>query len=381
MKHITEVTVYTNGPASEFKTWSNVPYFFTEALREHGIKVNLVDINPYPFIERGYNLTLRLVWKLFHRRTTYTYFRSGLRHWITGNHVQKALLQYPNSQADVFLTFSFSADKRSSRPVVLLSDWPYRYAIEYFRNRQPDRLESSSIARETIHIEEANLVISLFRSATDFMRENYRNRNIHYIGQAINVPSSVVSENEALPESKGGSFNLLFIGDAKYEAGLQVLMKAYEILKKSYPQLTLTLIGHDTSNLVQLPDGVISYGYLDKGQEASRKLFYSLLKRARIYVNSTPKWGGYSSILEALYFYTPVVVAPFHEAIQMFGEQSDFMIYCEENTPDILAARIKILLDDPGFPTISQRAHDAVKDLSWTSYTSRLLSLIESSFL
>ena len=94
----------------------------------------------------------------------------------------------------------------------------------------------------------------------------------------------------------------MFIGDAKYVEGLQVLILAYMLLKKSFPELTLTIVGHETAYLEPLPDGVISYGYLDKGQESSRELFYSLLKQARIYVNTTPKWGGFSSILEAWIF-------------------------------------------------------------------------------
>jgi glycosyltransferase involved in cell wall biosynthesis len=376
VKQITEVTVYTNGPAGEYKTWSNVPYFFTEALRRRGIKVNSVNINPYPFIEWIYNRTIRLVWKFIHRRTTYAYFRSGLRHWITNILVQKAITQYPNSQADIFLTFSFSTEKRSSRPVILLSDWPFRYAIEYFQNRPPDLLEAGSIKREDTHIEKADLVISLFRSAADIMKQKYQNENIYCIGQAINIPS--MYENDTLPARKAESFNLLFIGDAKYAAGLRILILAYMKLKESFPELTLAIVGHDTSYLEPLPDGVISYGYLDKGKEASRTLFYSLMVQARVLVNTTPKWGGFSSILEAMECYTPVIVAPFHEIIELFGKTKDFIIYCEENTPDVLAGQIKVYLEHPDYASLARNAHAAVHNLTWNNYVGMLLTLMET---
>ena len=164
MKRIKELTVYTNGPASDYSTWSNVPFFFCEALRSHGVKVNQVDINPYPLVEKFYNRTFRLVWKLLHRNTTYTYFRSSLRHMIANILIRSAIRRYPISQADIFLTYSFSPGDRSVRPVVLLSDWPYGYSIEYFRDRSPDLLEAKSIAREDCHIEEADMVITLFQS-------------------------------------------------------------------------------------------------------------------------------------------------------------------------------------------------------------------------
>jgi hypothetical protein len=60
MKPIKELTVYTNGSASDYRTWSNVPFYFSEALKAHGVIVNQVDINPYPLFEKAYNRTFRL---------------------------------------------------------------------------------------------------------------------------------------------------------------------------------------------------------------------------------------------------------------------------------------------------------------------------------
>ena len=377
MKPIKELTVYTNGSARDYRTWSNVPFFFTESLLNHGIQVNLVDINPYLLFEKFYNRTLRLGWKLFHRNTTYSYFRSSLRHILTTAHIRKAIKQYPNSQADIFLTYSFSPGQRSGRPVVLLSDWSYRYSIEYFRGRPPDLLEARSIAREDRHIEQADLVITLFQSVADVMKQKYQNENIFCLGQAINAPS--IEESNTLPEIKARSFNLLFMGDAKYTEGLRVLLLAYELLKGSFPELTLTIIGHDTSYLEPLPAGVMSYGYLDKSQAASRDLLFALFKQARIYVNTTPKWAGCSSILEALVYYTPVVVAPFHEIVRMFGKEKDFIIYCEDNSPNLLAERLRTLLQHPNFQVLALRAHTAVKNMTWNSYVDRLLELMEST--
>jgi glycosyltransferase involved in cell wall biosynthesis len=375
MQSIHELTVYTTGPAGDYRTWSNVPYFFTESLRAQGVRVNLVDIAPPFFVERTFNLTFRLMWKLFHPTTTFTYFRSWLHFLITSNRIRKAGGRYPNSQADIFLTFSFSSNRRVGHPVVLLCDWPYSYSIKYFQDRSPDFLEARSIAREDGRIEEADLVISLFQSGSDEMERRYRNNNIFCLGPAINVPSAEISPT--LPELKAGSFNLLFIGDAKYLAGLRVLIQSYELLKASFPELTLSIIGQETSQLGWLPEGVISYGYLDKGDESSRDLFYSLMQKAKAVVNTTPRWGGFSSILEALAYYTPVVVAPFHEIVRLFGKENDFISYCEENTPDLLAERIRVLLEHPDYPDLARRAHAAVENFTWENYVGRLLNLME----
>lgn len=376
MKRITELTVYTNGPASEYKTWSNVPYFFTEALRAHGIRVNLVDIAPYLLVEKAYDFTFRLGWKLFYPRTTHTYFRSWLHSLITSIRIRNAGRRYPTSQADIFLTYSFSPRPWSEKPVVLLCDWPYGYFIGYFQGRSPDFLEAGSIAREDRHIERADLVISLVQSAVEVMKQRYQNKNIHYLGLAINAPP--ISESLPIPDMKARSFNLMFIGDAKYNAGLRVLIQTYELLKTSFPNLTLTIVGQTKSDLGPLPEGVICYGYLDKGQRSSRDLYYSLLQQARIVVNTTPKWGGLSSILEALAYYTPVVVAPFHEIVRFFGDENEFVYYCEENTPDLLVQRLQTLLEHPDYPSLARKAHTAVENLTWENYVERFLRLMET---
>lgn len=377
MRPITELTVFSTGPAKDYRTWSNVPFLFTESLRARGIRVNTVDVDPSHLVEKIFNRTIRLGWRLIYPRSTYTYFRSWLHYMTARARIRNAYILYPNSQVDIFLTYSFSGDGQSEKPVVLLGDWPYGYFINYFRDRQPDFMEARSIAREGHNIEAANLVISLFQTGTHELKQRYHNKNIHYLGHAINAPS--IGEDPAIPEAKADLFNLMFIGDEKYIEGLRVLIRAYKILKGAYPKLTLSIVGQTISRFEELPEGVSSYGYLDKGQESDRILFYSLLKQARIVVNTTPLWGGFSSVLEALAYYTPVVVFPFHEIVQLFGMDNDFISYCEENTPELLADRIRILLNHPNFQLLALRAHAAVEDMTWNNYVGRLLALMDST--
>ena len=82
----------------------------------------------------------------------------------------------------------------------------------------------------------------------------------------------------------------------------------------------------------------------------------------------------------SLDFYTPVVVAPFHEIVLAFGMENDFVVYCENNTPEILAERLRTLLDCPDYPTLARKAHASVEKFTWNNYVDRLLNLMEANF-
>src|SRR5664280_1046497 len=76
MGKINEITVFASGNSKDIRTWSNVPYFFTETLLTKGIKVNRVDLSPSSFLKGIFNLTIKLVINRINKDTTYNYFRS-----------------------------------------------------------------------------------------------------------------------------------------------------------------------------------------------------------------------------------------------------------------------------------------------------------------
>jgi len=76
MKKIKEVSVFTNGDSCKLSTWSNVPYFFTQALTAKGIKVNRIDLSPDPSLEKRWNKFMGRVMRRIFKGTSYCYFRS-----------------------------------------------------------------------------------------------------------------------------------------------------------------------------------------------------------------------------------------------------------------------------------------------------------------
>lgn len=368
------ITVFATGDSNQVKTWSNVPYFFTSSLESKGIKVNRVNLEPNRLMrsifDYGFTFILKKIWK----DTSYDYFRSVLHFAIVRNQIKKAIRKYPNSDAYAFLTFSFSSAGLTKKPTIQLCDWTYDYYFKYFKNREPDFFEKQSIKRENTQIQETDYVISLFPKVADYMKAQYGAEKVHYLGNVINALFE--PEKEEIFQYKKDSGKLLFIGSKKYIEGAEALIKAFELLKPVYPKLSLHLIGVEESNFKHLPADVFCYGYLDKAIDAEKEKYYDLMKEAKIFINTTPKWAAFSASIEAMYYYTPVVVPPYGEFKTTFGEDIDFGLYCKENTAPLIAQSIENILNNKQYETLCNQAHEAVKEFTWHGYIDKIIKKI-----
>lgn len=378
MKPLHEVTVFTNGDSSKLSTWSNVPYLFTQTLIEKGIKVNRIDLTPNPSRKNFWDKTMgRVARRLINKNTNFEYFRSFLHFMNVRSRIKKAILDHPQTDVFIFLTFSFSASRFTKKPVVLFGDWTYDYYLKYYGNRKPDMLEQQSIDRENTEIEEADLVLPLFPGIAAHMKKMYSNKNIQYLGNVINAVNTV-SQTEAL-KAKENSQELLFVGSPKYLAGALALINAFEALKKQYPLLKLHIVGMNETDIGRtLPLDVSCYGYMDKGNDKERRLYYDLFKRAKVVINTTPKWGGFSATIEAMYFYNPIVVMPYDEFVETFGKQINFGVYCTENTPEAIEKSVRAIIEHPAYNLLCTQANDAVKDYTWSAYIDKMIASINA---
>lgn len=375
MARMREATVFTDGDSRRPSTWSNVPYCFTQALLARGIRVNRVDLSTLWIPSAVYN---KIVWPTFRmasERCTHKYSRS-LVHFVNVRHrIKKALRDYPNADANIFLTFSHSSAGLARAPSVQISDWTYEYYFKHFEEREPDLFEKRCVRREDNLIERSDLVISLFPSVAEHMRTRYSNRNVYYLGNAVNV----LCEPQERPvlDKKSRSAALLFVGRRKYLEGARCLITAFELLRKEYPDLSLDLVGLSPGDFPRLPEGVTCHGYLDKGVSSDRELYYSLLQSAKVFINTTPKWAAFSATLEAMYQYTPVIVSPYAEFVRMFGTDFPFGRYCAENKPEPLSQAIRATFADPSYLSLCAAANRAARVHTWSAFVDRLLELVD----
>ena len=212
------------------------------------------------------------------------------------------------------------------------------------------------------------------------MQSYYKNTNIAYLGNVIN--SKLTKEKPDFAKKLAGQ-KILFIGLKKYREGAEALIQSVRQLHSIYPALELNIIGMVTSDCNDTSD-VASYihfhGYLSKDITSEKKLYDTLLQDSFVYVNTTPIWAGFSSALESLYHYLPVITSPYQSFTDTFGDTIDFGYYCKKNSSAQIAELLQhvLQLSPNDYETLCQNAHNATLGYTWSSYVDKMIHVIQA---
>lgn len=377
---IKEVTVFSPGDSRSLTCWSNVPYLFTKALENKGIKVNRVNIYSNKYIRKTiWKYILAPVVNCLYKEHAYAYEQTWFNRACIKMKIQKAISKYKGSDLNILISYDYLPVK-STAPNVLLCDWTFEYLFTQRQAKKPCKWELEEIERQKQIIENADFVISLFPDIVRYMRERYKNTNIFYLEQNVinNAYEHSVDKNRVISD-KYHSQILLFIGREGYLEGARMLVKSFQDLKKQYPELELHIIGLTKANFTYLPEDVYCYGYLDKSRDKDRECYYSLLLKAKVLVNPTPLWAGYSSSVEAMFFYTPVIVSRYQSFVETFGEDISFGLYLKDNMSQTLSKLIISVLEqeESKYVELCNNAHDEVKSFTWDSFVDKFLEKVE----
>ena len=384
-----DILFFTNGDANNANVWSNVPYCFSHALENKGINVQRIDYSMDPAFVKFYNLGLRRILDgLTLKKLRFPYLRTTrLFQYFAERKIRKAILQHPQADLCLFMGYGFY-NKWNTVPSLLFSDWTTEMDIQ--KKRKPNFLEQRIIRQEEKAINKAEYVVSLFPVCCEEMKKRYPKANIHFLGGNVinnlsglrlkvkddrlkNSSNEVIVED--LLEKKAKSKKLLFIGrKTTYLEAAKKLIKAYILLKQEegYKDLSLDIVGCSASDFDSLPEGVTCYGFLNKSDERDRKVYYDLLLGAKVLVNANPKWGAFSSTVEAMYYYTPVIVSPYQDFVKNFGEKIDFGVYNHVFTAESIASNIKSIVNTNRYAEMCNFAHENVKLYTWENYIEQL---------
>ena len=391
-----EVLFFTNGDANDANVWSNVPYCFSHALENEGITVHRIDYSMNSSFVKFYDLVIRRILDgLTLRKLRFPYLRiTRLFKFFAERKIKKAILQYPQADLCLFMGYGFY-NKWSNTPSLLFSDWTTEMDIR--KKRKPNFLEKRIIHQEEEAINHAEYVVSLFPVCCEEMKKKYPKANIKFLGgNVINdlLNKSLVSRStfqvsnnnadntiivEDLIEKKSKSKKLLFIGrKTTYLDAAKKLIEAYKLLKQeeAYKDYSLDIVGCAASDFDSLPEGVTCYGFLNKSEEKDRKNYYDLLLNAKVLVNANPKWGAFSSTVEAMYYYTPIIVSPYQDFVKNFGKEIDFGVYNQEFTAENIANDIKSVINSENYTEMCNFAHENVKTYTWENFVEQVFKLL-----
>lgn len=208
------------------------------------------------------------------------------------------------------------------------------------------------------------------------MKETYPLANIQSIGfNVINNLDVEPLDVKTLIQNKYESNYLLFIGRSWYKEGLEIIIKS--ILELDI-KVNVHVIGMQKDEMPKAPTFVKFHGYLKKDNPLDNKEYYELMKHAKLIVNPTHKWAGYSSIVEGMYFYNPVIIYPFNQFVKEFGTDIDFGYYNNGSIHELkLTIESFFNMSSTEYSNLAINAHEKVKHYTWENYVSEMIKKMD----
>ena len=384
-----------SGDSKDASTWSNIPYCFSNCLERKGIELIRLNTLAPNWISNFYNYFIRKVLNVCTGKEAVYFGRTRFRKVLTDIKIKNVVKKHSDADFCIFINCQYY-NKYNSIPSLVFFDWSFEYELRKRRNIEPNFFQKRNCNQEREALTHADIVVSMFKVCAEEMNQMYPEANIRFIGGNVindvsgfrlkvkgerlkNSSNEVIVED--LLEKKAKSKKLLFIGrKSTYLEAAKKLIEAYKLLKlkeEDYKDFTLDIVGCSASDFDSLPEGVTCYGFLNKSDERDRKIYYDLLLNAKVLVNANPNWGAYSSTIEAMYFYTPVIVSPYKDFVEEFGTNIGFGIYNIKKKKKSLASNIEKIITDKEYKKSCICSHERVKDYSWDNYADKLLKLME----
>ena len=350
-------------------------------MESKGIIVHRVNINVYAnwVIGQIWHRIIKPIINCFWPDNMYWYQRTPIAEYQVNKIIKEAVTKYSKSDCCVFMTYDYY-NKFNGIPSILYCDVTFEMEKIGRRKQKPMFLEKSLIRAQHEAITHSKLVVPLFKKPAEELRaKGYTNIHCcdHYV---INKIYEDHLDATRVINHKKQSNKILFIGNkTTYYHGAVMLIEAYSKIKAVYPKLELHIVAMTAEDFDNLPDGVFCHGYLHKDIEEECKLYYDLLLEARIICNPTPKWAGISSIMEAMYFYTPFIIAPFDDFKEYIGDTLDCGYFNEEFESSTLANNIQRMLNAKDYEQMALNGHEHVKDYTWDNFIEWFLSETEKT--
>lgn len=367
-----KIVVLTYGDSSNPATWSNVPYLLVNSLRKKvNIKAYNIETkqNVFTYLFSAISIVLR-------RKSLYYFVRSKINYNIVTEKI-KRIIEKEDNDTDMYLLLSYDYDITlyTKKKVVLLSDWSAEYIVHTWYNRDNYWIEKKYFERIKNTIKNAYEVISLVEDFKVYAEEKYK-RSIKYYGMPINA---FVDSNMGMNNIDNRKY-ITFIGKNSYKESAIKIIDAFNYFKlKSDYELHIIGMSRNDFN-IEDDTKIYFHGYLDKGNENELEEYYNVLINSKMLINTNEKWAGMSSLMEALYYYVPLVISKNNEASKKFGDNNSFIFYSKNEQDDIIKEIRKIcFLSKEEYRTVCFSAHSFVKGNTYDNYVDNIINIIDNN--
>jgi glycosyltransferase involved in cell wall biosynthesis len=172
---------------------------------------------------------------------------------------------------------------------------------------------------------------------------------------------------------------LLYVGAIQPRKNIEVLVRAFEKIKKDYPNLQLVLAGEKawlSDNILKMIESSAFRDYIKMTHQVSFEDISSLMHGAKIFVFPSLYEGFGLPILEAFASGVPVITANNSSLTEVGGKGA---VYFEATNADDLAEKIKVLLENEELRRqFVQKGKEELKNFSWIKCARETLEYLKS---
>jgi len=330
-----------DGEPFDAQTWSGCSRFFFEALARQGCLRAAFGAK----VGRAETLALRAL--TFHPDLAKWKFRAGgnvARASLRTRDGLRKLATLDADSYDTILQFGAFYDftRRPGKRTVSYNDTNLQSMVTAYPERADLRssLTRSLLRYESQVFENTDVLFTMSRWCADtFVRDlGIDAAKVEPIGAGMNL-----AEMPDVSEKRYDEANILFVGRDFARKGGQVLLQAFEGVRRALPHATLTLIG--AKDLHELPDGVDDLGFVSKRSEAGIARINAAYARASVFVLPSI-WEPFGiSVLEAQAYGLPCVGTEVGALPELITEADAGLVVPRNDAASLAAALLRMLRD------------------------------------
>jgi len=363
------VTLFSRGDARRVTTWSGLPLGCAQALETAGVTVHRVDLSPGPWAQGLIRQISRL-----HRwwpavsgwRPDKGVAETLVLSFSARRKIATACRQYPDSQCNVFMTYSFSSRRLSDLPVVHYCDQCYAELLESIGQSRLSWAERVRLREEKGALRRADLLIATNLHCIDFLRERYGLENV--FPEPVYGMSLVGYRGRPLAqlESKRQSTDIVFVGTSVKGRGLDLLLEAFREFNRAVGgHYTLHIVGFEKDAVPGEWPSTRWYGRLDKDDPAQASVYWSLIDAARMFVIPSRSGPLPGVILEAQYLGTPVITTSAWRVEQIVQDGETGLVIDEPTPESVFGAMLRLASDDGLWDDLALKGHEMARGWLW----------------
>ena len=274
------VAFVAEGDANTADCWSGSGEKFVAALRNAGASVDVYDaaLDSWP---RAVAAMLsyhpaRSRWRQRYGLGAVPFLARSLR---VGRALNERARSY-DAVVQIGATFSVDSARRRNTPYILYCDsnvaQSRRGAPYSAASRLSEREFRAAFQREKLIYDAADRIWTMSDALADSFRTDFGqpSTKLLTIYAGMNNPPNPVVEAKRL-------HRILFVGKDHERKGSQVLMQAFEIVRRAIPDAELHMVGRVGTD--SDPSGVLSYGVVSRGTQDGRALLDDLFATSSVF--------------------------------------------------------------------------------------------------